>query len=159
MAIFIGAMLALLSIAVIVYPFIQARRAGVGTSPAPTEGAAEQPEDEGPDLESIYEAIRTLQLEHQVGNVPLGLYREQLDAYRIQAAQAMKRQMETQTRDADWALEQEIMVARASLTQANGHSAPCANCGNRVSAGLTHCPECSAELPAGHRDPRGSKQP
>jgi hypothetical protein len=164
MAIFIGAMLAILSIAVIIYPFIQARRqarrAGGRTAPSPVDGApASQENEEGPDLESIYDAIRTLQLEHQVGNVPLGLYREQLDAYRVQAAQALKRQMETQTRDADWALEQEILVARAGLAQSNGHTARCANCGSGVTAALTHCPECNAELRTDERDIRGSRQP
>ena len=159
MAIFIGAVLALLSIAVIVYPFIQARRSGGDTSPSGAAGTPSHQDNEGPDLESIYEAIRTLQLEHQVGNVPLGLYREQLDAYRIQAAQALKMQIETQTRDADWALEQEILVARAVLSQSNGHTARCANCGRRISAELTHCPECNAELRAEDRDIRGSRRP
>ena len=158
MAIFIGALLAILSVAVILYPFFKARRTGPGTPPAMPDPAPLS-DDEEPELESIYEAIRTLELEHQLGNIPLGLYREQLDSYRIQAAVTLKKQMESPARDADWVLEQEILVARASLAHSNGHVAPCANCGTPVTAALSHCPECNAEQRSDGRDTRGTRQP
>jgi hypothetical protein len=138
MAIFIGAVLAVLSIAVIVYPFLKSH--GSGRQRAPLAGV----DPDIPDLDAIYEAIRTLQLEHQLGNIPQGLYQEQLDSYRIQAALALKQQMEAQ--DEDWSLEQEIMLARSSLAQINGHATPCPNCSAMVSVALTQCPECNTEL-------------
>lgn len=156
MAILIGAVLAILSIAVILYPFLRSRntRPPSPAGPSPAEGQGESADNTGPELEAIYEAIRTLQLEHQLGNVPRGLYREQLDAYRIQAAMALKRQIEGHRGDAEWALEQEISVARASLAQYNGHPGRCANCGSVVTTALVHCPECNADL-GDHRGHNG----
>jgi hypothetical protein len=148
MAIFIGAVLTLLSIAVIVYPFLKSRASGGET--VPEAGT----DSDVPDLDAIYEAIRTLQLEHQLGNIPQGLYQEQLDSYRIQAALALKHHMEAQRQDEDWPLEQEIMLARSSLAQVNGHAMPCSNCGARVSVALTQCPECSTELGPPDRVPQ-----
>jgi hypothetical protein len=141
MAIIIGAVLAILSIAIVVYPFLKSRH-GERVDVIP-----ETSDSEGPDLEAIYEAIRTLQLDHQLGKVPAGLYQEQLRTYRIQAAAALKQQAETQARDADWTLEQEIQVARASISYRNGSAPRCPNCGTAVSVGLGQCPECNIELP------------
>jgi hypothetical protein len=140
MAIFIGSVLAVLSIAIIVYPFLKCRTSD-GAS-VPFGGT----DSDIPDLDAIYEAIRTLQLEHQLANIPQGLYQEQLDSYRVQAALALKQQMEAQAQDEDWSLEQEILLARSSLTQVNGHAMSCPNCGATVSVGLLQCPECNAEL-------------
>lgn len=143
MSIIIGAVLAILSVAVVIYPFLKSRHWGR------VEATPEASGSEALDLEATFEAIRTLQLEHQLGKVPEGLYQEQLRAYRLQAAAALKQQAETQARDADWALEQEIQVARASISHQNGGAPRCPNCGTAVSAGLNQCPECSIELPLG----------
>jgi hypothetical protein len=151
MAIFIGAALALLSIAVIVYPFVKSRAAD--RARASRAGA----DFETRNLDTIYEAIRTLQLEYQLGNVPQGLYQEQLDSYRTQAALALKQQMEAQTSDEDWSLEQE-MLARSGLAQVNGHAIPCPNCGATVSVALTQCPECSSELGPPDKISRGGPE-
>ncbi|MDA0734620.1 MAG: hypothetical protein O2909_04750 [Chloroflexi bacterium] len=155
MAIFIGALLALLSIGVVLYPFLKPGSVLNQTRTFPDQ----DPEglDEGPALETIYEAIQTLQLEHQLGNVPLGLYREQLGAYRTQAALALRQQAELPGQDADRVLEQEIMLARASLAlstldSSNENTVSCPNCGATFGVGLTHCPECSVELGSINRE-------
>jgi hypothetical protein len=153
MAIFIGALLTLLSIGVVLYPFWKPGAASGPPTPSPDHGPATP--DEGPELETIYEAIMTLQLEQQLGNLPQGLYREQLDAYRRQAALALRQQAELLGRDDDRALEQEILLARASLPLATpgllpgrsgGNPASCSTCGATVGAGLTRCPGCSVNL-------------
>ena len=130
MALIIGTILALLSLGVAVYPFARrrlgmdkaARAAAVETESAETETAA------GPDtasLTDIYAAIRTLQLERELGRIPEGLYQEQLNDYRRQAALALRRQEQesaaaaTAGRDADAALESEIQAARAGLRRAD----------------------------------------
>ena len=41
-------------------------------------------------LEDVYEAIRTLQMEHSLGRIDDDDFREQLDQYRLQAAQIMR---------------------------------------------------------------------
>ena len=130
MALIIGTILALLSLGVAVYPFARRRlgldkanrAAAVETESAETETAA------GPDtasLADIYAAIRTLQLERELGRIPEGLYQEQLNDYRLQAALALRRQEQEQQaaaadagRDADAALESEIQAARSVLRRA-----------------------------------------
>lgn len=130
MAIIIGAVLCLLSIAVLLYPFFRAPRAGLV---APTLENAELKHDgESPqELESVYQAIRTLQLEHQLGRIPDGSYQNQLDAYRLEAAEILRSRAlarslgkdATQDPDAsgeseEAALEREILLARALTTPA-----------------------------------------
>jgi hypothetical protein len=153
MAIFIGALLTLLSIGVVLYPFLKPGAASRQSTPSP--GPNSESPDEGSELEAIYEAIQTLHLEHQLGNVPQGLYREQLGAYRRQAALVLRRQMELPGQDEDRVLEQEIMLARASLPFLPsgpatglpiGSTASCPNCGATFGAGLARCPQCSVEL-------------
>ena len=119
MAIIIGAVLCLFSIAVLLYPFFKSQRAGL--VPGTLEGSDESP----PELESVYQAIRTLQLEHQLGRVPDGSYQNQLDAYRIEAAEILRCQALGKDANGDSsvsveseeaALEREILLARAMIS-------------------------------------------
>ncbi len=121
MAIIIGAVLCLFSIAVLLYPFFRIRRAGLALGML--EGSDESP----PELESVYQAIRTLQLEHQLGRVPDSSYENQLDAYRIEAAEFLRSRAVAPGKDAnrdpgvsaeseEAALEREILLARALIT-------------------------------------------
>ncbi len=121
MAIIIGAVLCLFSIAVLLYPFFKATRAG-SASPA-LEGSGEAP----PELESVYQAIRTLQLEHQLGRIPDGSFENQLDAYRLEAAEILRsralakdasRDGGASTESEEAALEREILMARALIAPA-----------------------------------------
>ena len=125
MAIIIGAVLCLLSVAVLLYPFFKAQRAGLvaGT----LENAGLENDGGSPQkLESVYQAIRTLQLEHQLGRVPDGSYKDQLDAYRLEAAEILRsralaqpvgndasRNPGTSAESEEAALEREILLARA----------------------------------------------
>ena len=139
MALVIGALLAVFSIAIIVYPFLRSRLgAGAGNDEPSAESAAE--------LGNTYDRIRTLQLEYQLGQVPEHLYREQLREYRLQAAAALRRQAEEHASSPDWLLEQEILAARAGLRSEHGRPAACPNCRSLPSPGLKVCPECGAEL-------------
>jgi hypothetical protein len=157
MAIFIGALLTLLSIGVVLYPFLK-RGAAFGRARPSPDHDPEAP-DEGPELEAIYEAIQTLHLEYQLGNVPQGLYREQVDACKLQAALALRRQRERMDQDDDRLLEQEIMLARTSLPfspsgQATGSSNGCPDCGSTLGDGLARCPQCGVRVgPGSQEDP------
>lgn len=128
MALVIGAVLALLSVAVAVYPFVRRR---LGWDKA-ADTAGDKADDGTPrvaagadtaSLEDIYAAIRTLQLERELGSIPEGLYQEQLKDYRIQAALALRRQEQPaaegtgmeQAAQEDDVLEREIRAARAGL--------------------------------------------
>ena len=128
MAIIIGAVLSLFSIAVLLYPFFKAPRAGTMAATLKNDGlenGGESPQE----LESVYQAIRTLQLEHQLGRVPDGSYEDQLDAYRIEAAEILRNRALARApgKDAnrdpgvsgeseEAALEREILLARVMIT-------------------------------------------
>jgi hypothetical protein len=116
MSLLLGAALAILSIAVVVYPFLKSRGRRQPGASGQEAGASVT------ELESIYESIRTLELEHQLGKVEEAAYQEQLRAYRWQAAEALRQQIperDHRLRDADWQLEQEILSARGALNTHN----------------------------------------
>ncbi|MFB3119894.1 MAG: hypothetical protein ACE1Y2_05135 [Stenotrophomonas maltophilia] len=126
MAIIIGAVLSLLCIAVLFYPFFKAQRAGLAAGTL--ENAGLENDGESPqELESVYQAIRTLQLEHQLGRVPDSSYKEQLDAYRLEAAEILRsralgkddsRDPGTSAESEEAALEREVLLARALIAPA-----------------------------------------
>lgn len=72
---------ALLVVGVVAWPLLVGRRR---TQPA----AETEPADDSnaPALEDVYEAIRTLQMEHGLGRINDADFQEQLDEYRRQAA-------------------------------------------------------------------------
>lgn len=130
MSLIIGTILALLSLGVAVYPFVRRRLGLDKAARAAAAGGTDSAETEtesGPDtaaLTDIYAAIRTLQLERELGRIPEGLYQEQLNDYRLQAALALRRQEQESAAAAsagnDAALESEIQAARAGLRRAAG---------------------------------------
>lgn len=148
MALIIGTLLALLSLGVALYPFARRRwgwgqtdpAAAAGTdgmeSAAATAAAATAPDTAA--LADIYAALRTLQLEHELGRIPADLYQEQLNDYRTQAALILRQQAQesasasesaaanpanADAANDDAALESEIRAARAALRQAAGNAA------------------------------------
>ncbi len=141
MALVIGTLLGLFCIAIVAYPFLKTRL-GVGTGGAGPSG------EQAVQLGDIYDRIRTLQLEYQLGQVPQHLYREQLQEYRLQAAAALRRQVQEQAAAPEWLLEQEILAARGGLRSEGGEAAACPKCRTLPGPGLKVCPECGAELEA-----------
>ena len=140
MTLIVGAALALFSLVIVAYPFLKSRiAAGVSRGPAATRDAA-------PELEPLYDAIRTLQLEYQLGKIPENLYREQLMAYRIQAASVLRQRAQERAGTPEWVLEQEVLVTRAVLRGTVGGPRACPNCRSLVSPELAACPECGANL-------------
>ena len=84
---------ALLILGVVAWPLVAKRRRrtmerGDDAPPADSGGTLE--------LEAVYEAIRTLQMEHSLGRIGDAHFREQLDEYRRQAA-IILRDMERRT--------------------------------------------------------------
>ena len=133
MALVIGTVLALLSVAVAVYPFARRRLGWDKAGNAAAAGAAEKSPESGSDtasLADIYAAIRTLQLERELGSIPEQLYREQLNDYRIQAALALRQQEQAAGSPGiepaalgDAELEIEIQAARAGLRRSDSDTA------------------------------------
>ena len=76
---------ALLIVGAVAWPFLSSRWRATGGAPAPQEGDGDVAADAAA-LEDVYEAIRTLQMEHSLGRIDDDDFREQLDQYRRQAA-------------------------------------------------------------------------
>ena len=109
MAVLISALLAIAVVIVVLYPFIRARLSS--NSLTDTEQDVVLPSDM---KQTIYEEIETLRLEHELGRVDGGEYKQRLDAYRIRAAQSL-RDVEILESDLDQSLEKEIQTARERM--------------------------------------------
>lgn len=108
MAILLSVVLIVLSACVVVYPFLRRRNLAADDGLTHDAGATDR------EMESLLEDMRILRLDHQSGNIPDGLYEEQLQAYRLQAATHLRRQAQAQPGDADRELEQEVLMLRLS---------------------------------------------
>ena len=107
MAVLIAGLLAILSVGVILYPFW---KAWSRTGPSPAQGSPVEPgQGEGSD---VFEEIRTLQLEYELGAVDEADYRDRLRADRLRAAAGLRDREQL-----DRALEEEILAQRADGRQ------------------------------------------
>ena len=115
MAVLVGLLLALVCIGVLTLPFLRSVRQGqVLLSQDPVEEVLAR-------REAVYEEIRILQLDYELGNIGEKEYQTRLQGYRMQAASFLQKQedLETELRRLDQELEEEILEVRASR---NGHS-------------------------------------
>ena len=76
---------ALLIVGVVAWPLLVRRR-----RPAAEQTDHDMPQADAGSLESVYEAIRTLQMEHSLGRISDADFREQLDEYRRQGARILR---------------------------------------------------------------------
>ena len=114
MGILIAALLAILVVAVIAYPFIRHR-----FSPE-LPSAPRVPEEKGRRAgPAIYEDIETLRFEFELGSIDEKEYQERLRAYRLQAASTL-RDRERRDLEIDRSLEEEILAARAQRGSEDG---------------------------------------
>jgi hypothetical protein len=80
---------ALLIVGAVAWPFLAGRWRASGSASGQQE-ADRGVITSGAALGDVYEAIRTLQMEHSLGRIDDGDFREQLDQYRRQAAEIMR---------------------------------------------------------------------
>ena len=117
MVIAISVLITLLAVGVVIYPFVKARlhpsdsRNGLSRNDETGVGA-----DDYESREVIYEDIRTLQLDHDLGIIEEAEYRERMRAYRLQAA-ATLRDRERLEMEIDRQLEDEVLAARSALQE------------------------------------------
>ncbi|MCH7735795.1 MAG: zinc ribbon domain-containing protein [Chloroflexi bacterium] len=138
-SIFLGALLAAFSFAVVFYAFIRRRQ------PQPTAADA-PPGTDDQALADIFDAITTLDLEYQLGRMPEEDFQAQFQAYRVQAATALRDQLEAGSADPAWVLEQEILLARDAKGIAGVRVIACPNCSAAVPRSTPACPHCGAEM-------------
>ena len=80
---------ALLVVGVVAWPFLSGRWRAANNA-ADQQAAGEDVTTGNAALEDVYDAIRTLQMEHSLGRIADNDFREQLDQYRRQAAEIMR---------------------------------------------------------------------
>ena len=151
-AILVGSALAVFSLVMVAYSFFRGSSTGSGQANAQSSLAVQSASDDGVGLDSIYDSIDTLELEYQLGNLPEDQYREQLQAYRLEAAAAIKSQLEQGAAPPELLLEQEVVAARAELRSAESAEGwqPCPQCDAPIPAALGQsdgsCPHCGASV-------------
>jgi len=146
LSIIFGALLAIFSVFLVGYSFFR------GHVSEPDGHAVALTESDDPALGDIFDAIRTLELEHQLGRMPQEEFEAQFQSYRLQAATVLRDQLEAGRGDPAWVLEQEILLARDAHTIASGKkiqsavgkAAPCPDCNAAVPISAANCPDCGA---------------
>ena len=82
---------ALLIVGAVAWPFLAGRWRAAGRVLEPQDASATASGNAAlAALEDVYEAIRTLQMEHSLGRIDDSDFREQLDQYRLQAAEILR---------------------------------------------------------------------
>ena len=102
----------------------------------------------GVGLESVYDSIDTLDLEYQLGNMPEDQYREQLQAYRLEAAAIVKAQIDSGMAPPELSLELDVMALRAGLRQQEAFEGwrSCSQCDAPLPVGDAPCPHCGSSI-------------
>ena len=110
----VGAVLALLALAVVARPFL--RPSTVDTDDAP----ADQTQQTRSEREALYREMAALEMEHELGQIDSQEYEERLQELRLQAAALLRAQEahEAEAASLDRALEEQIRAARESHDKA-----------------------------------------
>ena len=118
-SIIVGITLGIFSLGILAYPFFKYKQSIVHSQTYSETGL-------GSDLNTIYEAIKTLQLEYQLNRITDKDFKEQLDSYRIQAANLLRAESRNSSdiesfgdRDeySSKRLEKEILLARGLISE------------------------------------------
>ena len=123
MPVLMGALLALLVVVVVLYPFVK-QRLDASASPGSPFEPSESPRTWQLRRQEIYDSIRSLELEYELGGVEEADYRESLRAYRVQAA-ALVREQEAAERELERLVELEVRALRdAAPEEGEGYDGP-----------------------------------
>ena len=118
-SIIFGITLGIFSLVILAYPFFK-YKTSIVHSQASSEPSL------GSDLNPIYEAIKTLQLEYQLNRITDKDFKGQLDSYRIQAAKLLRAESQNSSDIESFGdpgeyssnrLEKEILLARGLISE------------------------------------------
>ena len=143
MPFFLGLVFAFVAILVLAWPILRRGRAGRGAA-TPPDALSEIARLRA----RIYDDIKTLALDYELGNVPAEEYNAKLAAFRLEAARALRDQEQLQQAHA--ALEDDLERETLELRKSWGsvtETMLCEVCGKEVDARAALCPRC--ELPLG----------
>ena len=138
--------MACFSLVMVGYSFFRGDGSSMSTVVPDDISDSEEPDVVGIGLESIYDSIETLELEHQLGNVPGDQYREQLRIYRLEAAAIIRSQLESGQAPPELLLEREVIAARTAGVRLEGTEEwrSCPQCDAPVPLDEAPCPHCGA---------------
>ncbi len=142
MAILIGLIVAVISLIVVAAPFFRSRYRGKGLS------SQHSPDETMAMRERIYQEIRTLQLDYQLGNMEEADYQSLMRSYRLEAAALIRRQRQGEQQDLSKLLEDEIRTFRESGIEWSDSNV-CPECGYVASSTSDVCPACKSPLENG----------
>lgn len=143
MPFFLGLVFAFIAILVLAWPILRRGRSAPGPAPQP-DALSEIARLRA----RIYEDIKTLALDYELGNVPSEEYNARLTAFRLEAARALRDQEQLQ--EAQAALEDDLEREALELRKSWGSVSEtmlCEVCDKEVDARAVLCPRC--ELPLG----------
>lgn len=143
MAVVVGLTFAFLAIVALAWPVLMRRRSrAVQVAPHDAIQEALRRRDR------VYDDIKTLILDHELGNVPGDEYAQKLAAFRIDAARAIRdlEQVRQAGAEEDESLENEVLELRRSWGSVKD-TLLCQVCVREVDAAAPLCPGC--EMPLG----------
>ena len=114
MAIVVAVALSIFCLAVVVFPLVLARYGHR------TRGVEAAVSADALEYQAIREAILTLRLDYDLGKVGPEQYQEQLQGYRLAAADALRRHSQGREDAMEMLLEDEVLAARSNLDQSGG---------------------------------------
>ncbi|MDA1127277.1 MAG: hypothetical protein O2913_01080 [Chloroflexi bacterium] len=136
--------MALFSIFLVGYSLVRGNRPEPEAHPDSYDGRFLENDD--PALGDIFDAIRTLELEYQLGRLPQEEFDAQFQTYRVEAATVLRDQLEAGRGDPAWLLEHDILLARGAQDPASVRLVPCPDCSASVPQNQANCPHCGAEM-------------
>ena len=138
MAVAIGSVLAVVSLVILLLPFLRRLT---------TTAAAGDPIQElRREREALYEETRILRQDFDLGHFSDEEYRTRFQANRLLAATLLRRQDELEAMSREF--EEDILALR-TLTAAEDESRRCFECGREVSSAAEQCGNCGAQAPGG----------
>ncbi len=153
MAVVVGLTFAFLAIVALAWPVLMRRRSRAvqEASPDATQEALRR-------RDRVYDDIKTLILDHELGNVPGDEYAQKLAAFRIDAARAIRdlEQVRQAGAEEDESLENEVLELRRSWGSVKD-TLLCQVCVREVDAAAPLCPRCEMPLDGGSGE-RGDAQ-
>ena len=138
MAYFLGFLLALVSIALLARPIL--RREQTASS---TASSLESLEDVQWRHQQVYDEIKTLILDHELGNIPSEEYGEKLGDYRLRAADLLRQQEQLlhELTSLEDEIEDRVLALRMSWGTVKGVTI-CGGCGGERDLNAVLCPRC-----------------
>lgn len=135
---FLGLLLAVGAIALLARPILRRGQTGSGSASTP-----DSLEDVQWRQQQIYDEIKTLILDHELGNIPSEEYEERLGTYRLRAADLLRQQeqFQHQVRYLEDEIEDRVLALRRSWGTVTGVTI-CDRCGGEMDLNALICPRC-----------------